>query len=143
MAGREMKPGKVGLVATPSSQEPNTEGLPLVADGDGIFFVGNSFFDWDGRSLAAWVTALGRALTPPIRLEAGADILWGNTPLGDFLQHPKVQDALVSRKYKVFVLQGEEYEPVNNKPAFHAAVREFNKAIEFHGARAVLFMTWE
>eukprot|EP00966_Prymnesium_polylepis_P026653 614990-Prymnesium_polylepis.1 len=61
--------------------------MPLAADGDSVFFVGNSFFDYDDCSLPTWVAALGQAMSPPVRLEVGADILWGNTPLAEFLNH--------------------------------------------------------
>jgi hypothetical protein len=115
----------------------------LVKDGDAVFFVGNSFFGWEDRPLAEWVAALGRAVAPPVRLETAGDIVFGNMPLGDFLQHQATRAALASRKYKVYVLQGEEFEPVDGKPAFHQAVRDFNKAIVAAGGRTVLFMTWE
>ena len=91
----------------------------LVEDGDAVFFVGNSFFNWDECSLPDWVTQLGLALTPPFHLETASCIVWGNTPLSDFLEHEAVQDALSTRKYKVFVLQAEEEEPVDNKAGFH------------------------
>jgi hypothetical protein len=115
----------------------------LVKDGDAVFFAGNSFFGWQGRVLSVWVAALGRAMSPPIRIETGADILFGNTPLAEFLDHPATRQALASRKYKVFVLQAEEYEPVDHKLAFHQAVRDFHRAITAAGGRTVLFMTWE
>jgi len=117
--------------------------LPLVHDGDGVFFVGNSFFGGPNRPLPEQVAALGRALSPPVRLEVGADIVFGNTPLSGFLAHPATRQALASRKYKVFVLQGEELEPVDHKLAFHQAVRDFNREIVAAGGRTVLFMTWE
>src|SRR6476660_4959366 len=96
---------------------------PLIHDGDAVFFVGNSFFGWEDRPLPEWVAAIGRTMSPPVRIEVGADIVFGNTPLAGFLSHPVTQDALASRKYKVFVLQGEELEPVDHKAAFHQAVR--------------------
>jgi hypothetical protein len=115
----------------------------LIQDGDAIFFVGNSFFGWQDRKLAEWVAALGRAVTPPIHIEVGSDIVFGNTPLAGFLDHPATRAALASRKYKVFVLQGEEFEPVDHKAAFHQAVRDFQRAICAAGGRTVLFMTWD
>ena len=115
----------------------------LVHDGDAVFFVGNSFFGWQDRPLPEWVAALGQAVMPPVRLEVGADIVFGNTPLREFLDHPATQAALAQRKYQVFVLAGEEYEPVDHKAEFHQAVRDFNQAIVASGARTVLFMTWE
>lgn len=115
----------------------------LIEDGDAVFFVGNSFLSWQGRLLSEWVTALGRAMSPPIRIATGVDILFGNTPLREFLSHPATREALASRRYKVFVLQGEEFEPVDHKAEFHQAVRDFNRAITAAGGRTVLFMTWE
>jgi hypothetical protein len=127
-----------------SGPAPATAVFPaMIQDGDAVFFVGNSFLGWQGRRLPDWVSALGRAMSPPIRIETGADIQFGNTPLGEFLEHPATREALASRRYKVFVLQGEEYEPVDHKAAFHQAVRNFNRAIVAAGARTVLFMTWE
>ena len=127
----------------PGDRSPGDALPALIKDGDAVFFVGNSFLGWQDRVLPDWVAALGRAVTPPIRIETGADILPGNTPLGGFLGHPATQAALASRKYKLFVLQAEEYEPVDRKPAFHQAVREFNRAITAAGGRTVLFLTWE
>lgn len=108
-----------------------------------VFFVGNSFFGWGGRPLPAWVSALGAALATPVEIETGSDIVFGNTPLAQFLNHPAVREALASHKYSVFVLQGEEYEAVDHKAQFQQAVRDFNRAIVAAGARAMLFMTWD
>jgi hypothetical protein len=122
----------------------DTPSLPaLVDDGDAVFFVGNSFFAWQGRLLPEWVSALGRAVSPPFHIQTGADIVFGNTPLSGFLLHEKTREALRSRKYKVFVLQGEEFEPVDHRADFHRAVRDFNRAITAAGGRTVLFMTWQ
>jgi hypothetical protein len=114
-----------------------------VRDGDSVFFVGNSFVGWEDYPLPLWVAALGRAMSPPVRLDVGADIVFGNLPLAAFLDHRATRRALRSGRYKAWVLQGEEYEPVDHKAAFHQAVREFNAAIAGAGGRAVLFMTWE
>jgi hypothetical protein len=124
---------------TPSPWAPPV----AIEDGDAVFFVGNSFFEWEGRSLPVWVSALGAALSPPVRIVTGADIVVGNTPLAGFLNHAATRDALASRSYRVFVLQGEEYEAVDHKAEFHQAVRDFNRAVIAAGARTVLFMTWE
>jgi len=126
-------------VAPPSAEQT----LRLVQDGDAVFFVGNSFFGFGDRPLPTWVENLGAAMEPPLRIETGSDIVFGNLPLAEFLRHENTQAALASRKYDVFVLQGEEFEPVDDKTAFHAAVREFHTAIQAAGARTVLFMTWE
>src|SRR3954468_10010430 len=66
----------------------------LVEDGDGVFFVGNSFFGWENRPLPDWVAALGKASSPPIRISVGSDIVFGNQPLGSFLQHEATRQAL-------------------------------------------------
>lgn len=131
--------------AAPDRQEPEGPWAPVkfLEDGDAVFFVGNSFFGWAGRSLPAWVSGLGAALSPPIRIETGSDILFGNTPLSEFLTHASTKDALASRKYRVFVLQGEELEAVDHKARFQQAVRDFDRAIVAAGGRTVLFMTWE
>jgi hypothetical protein len=132
--GQERSGGIRGRVSTLPS---------LIEDGDAVFFVGNSFLSWQGRLLSEWVAAVGRAMSPPVRIATGADILFGNTPLGQFLSHPATREALASHRYKVFVLQGEEFEPVDHKAEFHQAVRDFNRAITAAGGRTVLFMTWE
>jgi hypothetical protein len=116
---------------------------PVVHDGDAVYFVGNSFFDWQGRSLPAWVAALGAAMSPPIRLEVGGDIVPGEQPLSEFLEHAATREAIASGRYDVFVLQGYEFEPVDHKDEFHAAVREFHRRIVAAGGRTVLFMTWD
>src|SRR5215831_9672154 len=115
----------------------------LVHDGDAVFFVGNSFFDFEGRRLPEWVSALGATLSPPIHIKAAGDMVPGDTPLAGFLDHPATKAALASRKYRVFVLQGQEGEPVDHKQDFQQAVRAFHRAIEAAGARTVLFMTWD
>ena len=114
-----------------------------VHSGDGVFFVGNSFFGWQGRSLPDWVAALGQAVTPPIEIGTGSDIVIGNHPLSGFLTHPATRAALASRKYQVYVLQGEEMEAVDHKAAFQQAVRDFDRAVAAAGGRTVLFMTWD
>ncbi|MBC8074069.1 MAG: hypothetical protein IAG13_37460 [Deltaproteobacteria bacterium] len=121
--------------------EPRRHG-PLVGDGDAVFFVGNSFFEWQARSLPTWVAGIGEAATPPLRLEVGGDIVPGDLPLADFLGHEATQAALASRRYDVFVLQGHEFEPVDHKAEFHRSVRELDAAIRAAGGRSVLFMTW-
>lgn len=113
----------------------------LVKSGDAVFFVGNSFFDWQNRPLHTWVAALGKQRS--VELHTAADIVPGNEPLSKFLDHAAVREALSSRKYRVFVLQGEEYEAVDHKEAFHQAVRNFHQRISEAGAKTVLFMTWE
>jgi hypothetical protein len=114
-----------------------------VSDGDAVFFVGNSFFDWQERPLPLWVAALGEAVTPPIHLEVAGDIVPGEAPLSDFLEHAATRDALASGRYDVFVLQGYELEPVDDKAKFHDAVRDFHRRITVAGGRTVLFMTWD
>jgi hypothetical protein len=115
----------------------------LVHDGDAVFFVGNSFFDFHERRLPEWISALGANLSPPIHIKGGGDLVPGDTPLAGFLAHPATQEALASRKYRVFVLQGQEGEPVDHKQEFQQAVRAFHRAVEAAGAKTVLFMTWD
>lgn len=115
----------------------------LVHDGDAVFFVGNSFFDFEGRRLPEWISALGAAVSPPIHIRVGGDIVPGDTPLAEFLARPATQEALASRQYRVFVLQGQDGEPVEHKQDFQQAVRAFHRAIKAAGAKTVLFMTWD
>ncbi len=122
---------------------PARRHAPLVVDGDAVFFVGNSFFDWQARSLPTWVAALGDIASPPLRLDVSGDIVPGDLPLADFREHARVRDALDSKRYAVFVLQGHEYEPVDNKAEFHQAVRDFHREITAAGGRTALFMTWD
>lgn len=115
----------------------------LLREGDGVFFVGNSFFDFQDCRLPDWITALGANLSPPFHLKAGGDMVPGDTPLAEFLAHPATQEALASGRYRVFVLQGQDGEPVDHKRDFQQAVRAFHRAIEAAGAKTVLFMTWD
>lgn len=126
-----------------ASRDDRPRSQALVHDGDAVFFVGNSFFDFEGRRLAEWTAALGATVSPPIHIKVGSDILPGDTPLAGFLAHPAVQEALASRKYRVFVLQGQDGEAVDNKQDFFQSVRAFHRAIEAAGAKTVLFMTWD
>jgi hypothetical protein len=133
-----------GATSTQRASSPTPASFPaLVGDGDAVFFVGNSFFGAGGRPLPEWVAALGEAVSPPVHLRTGSDIVFGNLPLAAFLEHEATRDALSSHEYRVYVLQGEEFEPVDRKAAFHQAVRDFNKAVVAAGGRTVLFMTWE
>ncbi|HET6584454.1 MAG TPA: hypothetical protein VFG69_13425 [Nannocystaceae bacterium] len=116
---------------------------PVANDGDAVFFVGNSFFDWQGRALPQWVAALGASLSPPTHLDVGGDIVPGEAPLADFLGHAALNEALASGEYDVFVVQGYELEPVDDKADFHASVRELDRRVRAAGGRTVLFMTWD
>lgn len=137
------QPGEPAAANPAGSASGRPAPRPLLQDGEAVFFVGNSFMGWQDRLLPEWVAALGRALSPPIRIEVGSDILFGNTPLAEFLLHPATHAALASHKYQVFVLQGEDFEAVDHKVAFQQAVRDFNRAVLAAGGRVVLFMTWE
>lgn len=114
---------------------------PPLPKGGSIFFVGNSFFAWDGHNLPEWVRALGAA--DGVRLEVGGDIVPGDRQLGEFLSDAEVREALASRRYQVWVLQAHELEPVDHPADFERAVRDFDRAIRGAGGRTVLFMTWE
>jgi len=68
-----------------SAAAVDRESFPaLIQDGDAVFFVGNSFFGWQDRKLPEWVAALGKAMSPSIRIEVGSDIVFGNTPRPPF-----------------------------------------------------------
>ncbi|MCA9705119.1 MAG: hypothetical protein KDK70_04615 [Myxococcales bacterium] len=116
---------------------------PLVANGGAVFFVGNSFMGWEGRALPQWVAALGAAMPSPVPLEVGSDIVFGDAPLREFLDHPATREALASGAYDVFVLQGHELEAVDEPEAFFEAVRAFDAAVTKAGGRTALFMTWD
>jgi hypothetical protein len=132
--------------STPTSMttSPSTPaGAAAISSGDSVFFVGNSFFDsWD-RKLPDWVTAIGKAVTPPIDIKTGSYIVPGNQKLSWFLQQTDSQNALKAKRYKVFVIQPEEREPVDDTANFKQAVRDWNKAIVASGAKTMLFMTWD
>jgi hypothetical protein len=115
----------------------------LIKSGDSVFFVGNSFFNYTNRDLAEWVTAIGKAGQPPVTINTGTHIVYGTQPLSWFFQQPASQNAIKSGKYKVFVIQGEEREPVENKAGFHQAVRDYNTAVKAKGGSVMLFMTWD
>lgn len=86
---------------------------------------------------------MGRAVEPALRIEVDGDIVFGDAPLAEFADHAAVQAALRSSRFDVFVLQGHEFEAVDDKPSFHASVRAFDRRIRAAGAKPVLFMTWE
>ncbi len=151
-AWRKLAPIAIALLSLAGCHRdpcaPLPSGAPWPApvplrDGDSVFFVGNSFFGWQDRSLPDWVAALGRALSPPVRIGTGSDIVFGNHPLAEFVDHAATRAALASRRYQVFVLQGEELEAVDHKARFHQSVRDFNRAVVAAGGRTVLFMTWD
>lgn len=130
--------GRAPIDARPPPAHP-----PLLPEGGSVFFVGNSFFGWQDRPLPEWVSALGSAMEPPVQLQTGGDIVFGDAPLRESLDHPATQAALASRRWDVFVLQGHELEAVDHPEAFHAAVRELDEAIVAAGGHTVLFMTWD
>lgn len=120
---------------------PPIRHAPPLPHGGSVFFVGNSFFAWDGHNLPEWVKALGAA--DGVALEVGSDIVPGDRRLGEFLSDPTVVAALASRRYQVWVLQAHELEPVDHPAEFERAIRDFDRAIRAAGGRTVLFMTWE
>jgi hypothetical protein len=126
-----------------SPERPPPAYPPLIAEGGSVFFVGNSFFGWNDRPLPRWVSALGAAMPTPVPIEVGSDIVFGDAPLGEFLEHPATRQALAQRRYDVFVLQGHELEAVDDQEGFFAAVRSFDRAVTQAGGRTALFMTWD
>lgn len=149
-----LRPPRAVAIAIPwllaaACQRPPQDALPppthppLLPAGGSVFFVGNSFFGWQDRPLPQWVASLGTAVQPPVRLQVGADIVFGDAPLREFLDHPATQEALASRRYDVFVLQGHELEAVDEREEFHASVRAFDAAVTAAGGRTALFMTWD
>lgn len=130
--------GRKAVDARPPPAHP-----PLLPQGGSVFFVGNSFFGWQDRPLPQWVAALGSAVEPPVELQVGSDIVFGDAPLREFLDHAATKEALASRQWDVFVLQGHELEAVDQQEAFHASVRAFDAAVAAAGGRTVLFMTWD
>jgi hypothetical protein len=67
----------------------------------------------------------------------------GENPLSWFFDQPASKDAIASKKYQLFILQGEETEPVDDKVGFHNAVRDYHQAITKNGGGVMLFMTWD
>lgn len=114
-----------------------------IESGDSVFFVGNSFFGGNDDRLPDLVSNLGAAVKPAIVIHTGSHVVFGNHPLSWFLQQSESQDAIVSGRYKIFVLQGEEREPVEHVDAFKQAVRDYNQAVTAHGGGIMLFMTWD
>jgi len=134
-------PDPVTDAGTTTSTAPATGAA--IASGDSVFFVGNSFFaSWD-RVLPDWVAAIGKAVTPPITIKTGSYIVPGNQKLSWFLKQADSQNALKSKQHKVFVIQPEEREPVDDTANFKQAVRDWNKAVVASGAKTMLFMTWD
>ncbi len=115
----------------------------LISSGDKVFFIGNSFFGSEANRLSTWVTQLCAAMTPPINIETGELIVYGNQPLSWFFAQPESQQAIESGQYTMFVVQGEDREPVDNNAAFKQAVHDYYDAITAHGGRMMLFMTWD
>jgi hypothetical protein len=115
----------------------------LIDSGDSVFFVGNSFFGWGDRKLPEWVSAIGTVSSPKITINTGSHVVFGNQPLAWFFEQDESQDAIASGKYDIFVLQGEELEPVEHKEDFHNAVRDYHAAVTAKGGRLMLFMTWD
>lgn len=114
-----------------------------IHSGDSVFFVGNSFFGGDDDRLADFVAAMGTAVQPPIVINVGQHVVYGNEHLEWFFQQPESQNAINSGRYEVFVLQGEEREPVDHPDLFQQGVRDYYAAVTAHGGRVLLFMTWD
>ena len=124
-------------------ERPPAAHPPPLPEGGSVFFVGNSFFGWQDRPLPQWVSALGAAMPSPVPIEVGSDIVFGDAPLADFLGHAATQQALASRRYDVFVIQGHELEAVDDKERFFDTVRSFDRSVKEAGGQTVLFMTWD
>lgn len=133
----------LALVLAASGSAPQAPAPWLIKSGDSVFFVGNSFFNYTNRDLPTWVSAIGKTVEPPVTINTGSHIVYGTRPLSWFFQQPASQNAIKSGKYKVFVIQGEEREPVENKTGFHQAVRDYNSAVKANGGTVMLFMTWD
>jgi hypothetical protein len=115
----------------------------LIESGDAVFFVGNSFFGGDDNRLADLVASLGRQVRPAITIQTGQHVVYGNQPLSWFFQQSESQAAIRSGRYKIFVLQGEEREPVDHEADFKQAVRDYHRAVTQNGGTIMLFMTWD
>jgi hypothetical protein len=115
----------------------------LIESGDSVFFVGNSFFGGDDNRLADLVTSLGKVMQPPIEIRTGQHVVYGNQPLSWFFDQPESQNAIHQGNYKIFVLQGEEREPVDHEADFKQAVRDYHRAVTGAGGKIMLFMTWD
>lgn len=148
-------PGRAGSDATPDEDASRVDDaavdagasiatpIPLIVPGESVFFVGNSFFGGGAEQLDVLVKNLGTVVTPAFPIETGTHIVYGVQPLSWFFQQPASQNAIASGSHDVFVLQGEEHEPVQNPEAFKQAVRDYHAAITAKGGRVLLFMTWE
>jgi len=136
--GAPVKPG-TGDAGAPVGERASW----LIDSGDSVFFVGNSFFGWQDRKLPEWVSAIGKVSSPKVTINTGSHVVFGNQPLGWFFDQGESQDAIASGKYSIFVLQGEEFEPVEHKDDFQNAVRDYHEAVTAKGGRLMLFMTWD
>lgn len=132
-----------GALDASSSDPAGARAEWLIESGDSVFFVGNSFFNYDDHVLPDWVRAVGQAVEPKVVINTGSHIVPGNHPLSWFYEQPESQIAIASKQHKLFVLQGEEFEPVEDKAGFHNAVRDYYHAISAQGGSVVLFMTWD
>ncbi|HEX5661494.1 MAG TPA: hypothetical protein VFX59_30100 [Polyangiales bacterium] len=131
----------------PDIQGPEGDGGSVgtrasIVNGDAVFFVGNSFFASYDRRLPEWVSAIGEAVSPPVAIRTAMFNMPGSMHLSWFLQQQGVKDALASKAYKVYVIQGDEREPVDDPEGFKSAVREFKTKIEAANGKMMLFMTW-
>jgi hypothetical protein len=115
----------------------------LIAPGDKVFFVGNSFFDTGDRKLSQWVEAIGQSVTPTFAIETGDHNVPGVQPLTWFFEQDESQAAIDSGDWDVFILQGADEEPVNDKAGFFEGVRAYHDAITVKGGKVMLFMTWD
>jgi hypothetical protein len=115
----------------------------LIAPGDKVFFIGNSFFEAGGRVLPEWLEALGNTVQPKFPIETGAFLVPGNQPLAWFFEQDDSKNAIASGDYDMFILQGEDREPVDHKEDFQQAVRDYYQAITAKGGKVMLFMTWD
>lgn len=113
-----------------------------IADGDAVFFVGNSFFMTGSRVLPEWVTAIGEAVEPKIAIKTGSFIVPGSNHLSWFLEQDETKRVLAAKQYKVYVIQGDEREPVDDPEGFKQAVRGFHTQISAANGKMMLFMTW-
>jgi hypothetical protein len=131
----------------PAPSGPKGDGGQLsphasIVDGDSVFFVGNSFFMAWSRELPVWVPAIAQAMSPPIAIQTASFIVPGSNHLSWFFQQKEAKAALATKRYKVYVIQGDEREPVDDPEGFKQAVRDWNDAITAAHGKMMLFMTW-
>ncbi len=117
--------GRAALAPAPDAQEAGR----ALANGDALYFVGNSYMG-NRSGVYAYLRKAASVADPPMTIRTKASIFWGKGLQA--MNTPEVRDAIESGKCgRVVITSGDL-----------ATMKEFDSLIRENGLQTVVFMTW-